>query len=95
MNYVMNTADLFLSRCRNVTILSPTDFAIIAEWEKQGIPLAVILKSINEMCDDLIEADNKPKSVGEFQSTVKRNFIQWLQTKAGCTTDLQAVFTIE
>ena len=95
MNYVNDAAELFLSRCRDLTILSPADFATIAEWEKQEIPLGVILRSINEMCDDLSDADSKPKSISEFQSSVKRNFIAWLQTKTVRTNDLHAVSTIE
>jgi len=80
MNYVREVADLFLSRCRDVTILSPIDFVIIAEWEKQEIPLDVILTSINEMC---LEITDRPRvrSVADIQDTVKQDFLNWLQTK--------------
>ena len=47
MNYITEVADLFITRSRRVTILNPMDYVIIAEWEKQEIPLAVIFDSIN------------------------------------------------
>lgn len=80
MNYVREVTDLFLSRCRDVTILSPIDFIMIAEWEKQEIPLEVILKSINEMCPD-VKNGPRVRSVADIQDTVRQDFMDWLQTK--------------
>lgn len=80
MSYVIAVADLFLSRCPNVTILSPTDFTIIAEWEKQEIPLNVVLSSINKICDELAEKVVEVASVNEFRSSVKQHYIDWLRT---------------
>jgi len=51
MKYVVEVADLFLARCCNNKVLSPMDFVTIAEWEKQEIPIEVVLRSINEVCD--------------------------------------------
>ena len=81
MNYVREVADQFLARCSNAEILSPTDFSIIAEWEKQEVPLAVILKSINEVCDEQNENDPQIGAVADIQDKVKQDFINWLQTK--------------
>lgn len=75
MSFVTKVADLFLERCRNVTIISPSDFVLIAEWEKQEIPLDIILKSINELCDEAAVVT----SFDEFQRLVQQNFIEWLQ----------------
>jgi len=77
MSYVLNVAEILLARCSNITILSPTDFAIIAEWEKQEIPLDVALKSIHELCDEATGV----RSVSDFQTIVRKNFVQWLQEK--------------
>lgn len=82
MSYVEKVTDFFLSRCRGVTILSPADYTMIAEWEKQAIPLPIILNSINEVCDKLDGNEVEIESVSEFQETVKKNFGSWLQTMA-------------
>ncbi|MFN0279227.1 MAG: hypothetical protein ACKVRN_11570 [Pyrinomonadaceae bacterium] len=77
VNYVREVTDLFTARCRNPATLTPDDFAIIAEWHKQEIPLEVILKSIGEVCDG--HCENK-LSVTDIQDKVKRDFVNWLQT---------------
>jgi hypothetical protein len=80
MSYVTEVADLFLSRCRNVKILSPMDYATIAEWEKQEIPLTVVFNSLNRVFDNLphnIEPVDIV-SIGHFQNEVKKNFADWL-----------------
>ena len=77
MNYVIDVADLFLARCPNITILSPTDFTIIAEWEKQEIPLTVVFNSIKAICD---ENGGEVGSISDLKDIVKQNYIDWLQT---------------
>ena len=77
MNYVTEVASLFLERCPHVSILNSTDFVTIAEWEKQGIPLPVISKSINEICE--AELSNV-LSINDFAPAVRANFLTWLQT---------------
>ncbi len=82
MNYVIDVADLFLARCPNVSILSPMDFTIIAEWEKQEIPLAVVFDSINAVCGHLNDAGPKVGSINDLRIVVKQNYINWLQTNS-------------
>ena len=80
MNYVTEIAELFLSRCQNVKILSPTDYSIIAEWEKEGIPLKVVINSLNNVFDNTTQ-EIKPlniESIEHFQNEVKINFANWL-----------------
>lgn len=81
MNYISEVIDLFSSRCRKLTHLSPKDYALIAEWEKQEIPLFVVLNSINRIFDNL-DQNNEFESIDVieyFQNEVKKNFIDWLQ----------------
>ena len=78
MDYVGEMAGLFRSRCGDTKILSPMDYVIVAEWEKEEIPLTVILDSINEVCDWLDGDAGKVESIGEFQPAVKQSFLNWL-----------------
>lgn len=77
MNYVAKVADLFLSRCQNIKILDPMDYTIIAEWEKQEIPLAVVMDSINQAFDNLPPEANI-ESITHFQTGVGKDFADWL-----------------
>jgi hypothetical protein len=81
MNYVMQVSDLFLARCSYIKILGPMDFTIIAEWEKQEIPLEIVLASIVEVCDKLNREGTKTQSIGDVQAAVEQNFKLWLETK--------------
>lgn len=82
MSYVLEIADQFLCRCSHVAILDPADFSIIAEWEKQDIPLSVILASIDEVCGEKKNTINIG-SIADIQDQVKTNFIAWLQNTNG------------
>ena len=79
MNYIGEVTDLFRSRCGGMKILDPMDYVIIAEWEKQEIPLAIVAAAINEICDRLGD-DLRIDSISYFQETIKHNFRAWLQT---------------
>ena len=81
MSYVEEIADRYRSRLGRTTILDRMDYVVIAEWEKQGIPLAVVAAAINEICDQRSDDDLAIESVSYFQETVKRNFRAWLQTR--------------
>lgn len=85
MNYVPEIANRFLYCCRHITILGPADFAIIAEWEKQDIPVAVVLESIEEVCGHKTDGETI-LSVADIQGKVKQNFVAWLQTKGNSAT---------
>ena len=78
MSYVTEVTELFLSHRPGVTILDPMDYTIIAEWEKQEIPVAIVLRSINEVYFKFKEENIKIESISECHSVVKSNFRAWL-----------------
>ena len=81
MSYVGEVADLFRSRCGDTAILGPMDYLIIAEWEKQEIPIVLVTAAIDEAFDRIQCDDPRIDSVGYFQDIVKQNFRAWLGRK--------------
>lgn len=79
MNYIGEVVDLFRSRCGDLKILGPMDYVIVAEWEKQEIPLAIVVAVINDVCDQ-VKDGTKIESVSYFNEALKQNFRAWLQT---------------
>lgn len=79
MNYVETVADLFQTRS-GLAMLSVEDYVLIAEWEKEGMPLEVIINSINKGFD---KAENLAdiNSIGHFQKIIRANFAESLQKK--------------
>lgn len=80
MNYVETVAELFLTRFDNV-ILSVEDYVLIAEWEKEEIPLEIVIDSLNQGYDYFAQNNQREnlESIGYFQNQVKQNFANWLQ----------------
>lgn len=80
MSYVTDVADLFLSRCQNVSILNPMDYVTIAEWEKQEIPIDIVFESLNRAFDNLPNNKElmKVDSIGYFHNEIKKNYVDWL-----------------
>ncbi len=83
MNYVAHVAELFRSRCGDTKILGSMDYVIIAEWEKQEIPLDVVSSAIDQTLQYLGDANPSIDSVSTFQEKVKQNFNAWLQNGTG------------
>jgi hypothetical protein len=76
MSDFTEAANLFLFRCRRVKILSSMDYAIIAGWEIEEIPLAVVSDSLINVFDNLqqnIEPVNI-ESIRHFLNEVKKLF---------------------
>jgi hypothetical protein len=67
-------------------IFTSADYTIIAEWQKQEIPLHIVTRSINEVFDRraAYKGKTKPiKSIEYFSEAVEDNFADWLQSQIG------------
>ncbi len=76
MNYVTKVADEFLKLHPEIPFLSASDYTAIAEWEKEEIPLRIVLTAINEG-----GANSEIESVTYFQEKIQKKFLSWLQTQ--------------
>ncbi len=75
---------MFRSRCGvDIRILTPMDYVIIAEWEKQEIPIALVTSAIDEAFHRIQGGDPGIDSIGYFQEIVMQGFREWLATGAG------------
>jgi hypothetical protein len=83
MNYICEVSELFQSRCNNDGILSPEDYTLIAEWEKEQIPFEIIAASINEVCNRLNGSAAEIRSISYFQEAIRKRFRHWLRTDTG------------
>lgn len=82
MNYVSEVADLFLARFSGIRIVSAADYTMIAEWEKQKIPVAIVLRAINEVYYSYTSDGVEIKSIGECDEAVRSIFRNWLELKS-------------
>lgn len=81
MSYVTEVAELFLAHCPNVSFLGPADYTIVAEWEKQEIPLTIVFTAIEEGFSNYNDDSARIESIGYFHESIKQNYRNWLQTQ--------------
>lgn len=76
MSYVSEAADLFQSLNPDVPVLSPFDYLILAEWEKQEIPLTLVLGAIRELSTG--SGTRNHVNLHEIKQDVKDIYAAWL-----------------
>ena len=82
MTYVNKVADFYVARFAGVRMLSAEDYTMIAEWEKQNIPVAIVLRAINEVYYSYTSDGIEIKTIGECDETVRNIFRDWLEIKS-------------
>lgn len=82
MTYVNKVADFYVARFAGVRMLSAEDYTMIAEWEKQNIPVAIVLRSINDVYYSYTSDGIEIKTIGECDETVRNIFRDWLEIKS-------------
>lgn len=80
MSYVSEVVEFFTARSGSTPVLLPNDYAAIAEWEKQEIPLTFVLGVLERLLDDLEHKKIKITSLAELQAAVNYEFAQALHT---------------
>lgn len=78
MNYVETVADLFLKRSGK-KLLAMNDYVLIAEWEKEEIPLEIILDSINRSFNDVSAVSENIESIEYFKDIVQMDFAEFIR----------------
>ncbi len=82
MNYVAEVIGAFHARSGQTPVIDAADYARIAEWEKQEIPLFIVILAIEKAFDELDGAAAQIGSISELKDEVKRRFGAWLRSTA-------------
>lgn len=85
-NYFSEIEETFIRRRGKSLLLSNLDWTLIESWQKRGIPLHVVLRSVEKIFDD-IEKDPKRnpsvKSIAYCADEVETAYRDWLASQAG------------
>ncbi|MBC7901636.1 MAG: hypothetical protein H7070_16465 [Saprospiraceae bacterium] len=88
-NYFTEIEDTFIRRRAKSLLLSPIDWAMIESWQERGIPLHVVLRSIETVFDGF---DKKPstrsiKGLLYCREEIEAQYDEWLKMQAGKAGD--------
>jgi hypothetical protein len=85
-NYFSEIEETFVRRRGRNLLLSPLDWALIETWQERGIPLRVVLRSIERVFDGV---DKQPaqkrtvKSLMYCREEIEVQYADWIQTQVG------------
>ena len=85
-NYYTEIEDTFIRRRGKNLFLSPLDWALIEMWQDRGIPLHIVIRSIESVFDVF---DKQPagtrsiKSLFYCREEVEVQFAEWFRSQAG------------
>lgn len=85
-NYFTEIEDTFVRRRNRHLLLSPLDWALIEGWKERGIPLHIVIRSIESVFDVY---DKQPpgtraiKTLFYCREEVEVQYEEWLRSRAG------------
>ncbi|MFM9903250.1 MAG: hypothetical protein ACKVQJ_01615 [Pyrinomonadaceae bacterium] len=92
-NYYTEIEDTFIRRRAKNLFLSPLDWALIEMWQDRGIPLHIVIRSIESVFDVF---DKQPpgtrtiKSLFYCREEVEVQHGEWLKSQAGKSSETNA-----
>jgi hypothetical protein len=84
-SYFSEIEDTFIRRRGKHLMLSPMDWALIEGWKERGVPLHVVVRSI-EHAFDSHESKKQKRTVKTLlycQEEVEAQYAEWLQSRVG------------
>lgn len=90
-NYFTEIEEAFVARRGAAMLVSPLDWALMEGWQREGIPLHIVLRGIARAFDrrDEKEPENpllrvrKVNSIAYCQQAVMTAFVEWRQSQVG------------
>lgn len=92
-NYFTEIEDTFIRRRAKNLFLSPLDWALIELWQDRGIPLHIVIRSVESVFDVF---DKQPpgtrtiKSLFYCREEVEVQYAEWLKSQAGKASESEA-----
>lgn len=85
-DYFSEVERAFVRRRGRNLLLSPVDWSLLEEWEKRGIPLKIVLATIEEVFDQLDAEPDRARSVRTLsycKDAVEARYKSWREGRVG------------
>lgn len=91
-NYFTEIEETFARRRGRSLLLSPLDWTLMESWQERGVPLHLVLRSVEKVFDN---ADKQPhrkrsiKSLAYCKEEVEAQYAEWLEAQVGKSDDAE------
>lgn len=85
-SYLSEIETVFVQRRGKQLFLRPKDWALMDEWQERGIPLHIVIRSINDVFDVYEKQPPGTRPIGTLaycKSEVEAQFVEWQQSQVG------------
>jgi hypothetical protein len=85
-NYFSEVEETFIRRRGKSLLLSSLDWTLIESWQKRGIPLHIVIRSVEKIFDDIEKEPRRSKNIKSIAycgDEVERQYRDWLASQAG------------
>jgi hypothetical protein len=89
-NYFSEIEETFIRRRGRNLLLSPLDWALIETWQERGIPLRIVLRSIEKVFDGVDKQPAQKRTVKSLiycREEIEAQYADWLATQVGKKDD--------
>ena len=85
-NYFTEIEDTFIRRRGKHLMLSPLDWALIEDWRERGIPLHIVIRSIESVFDVFDKQPERPRTIKSLfycREEIEAQYTEWLKIQVG------------
>lgn len=85
-NYFTEIEETFIRRRGKNLLLSPLDWALIEDWQERGIPLHVVIRSIESVFDVFDKQPIRPRTIKSLfycREEIEAQYAEWAASQAG------------
>jgi hypothetical protein len=85
-NYFTEIEDTFIRRRGKNLFLSPLDWALIESWQDRGIPMHIVIRSIESVFDVFDQQPAGTRSIKSLlycKEEIESQYVEWLAAHAG------------
>lgn len=85
-NYFTEIEETFIRRRGKNLLLSPLDWALIEDWQERGIPLHIVIRSIESVFDVFDKQPIRPRTIKSLfycREEIEAQYAEWAASQAG------------
>lgn len=85
-NYFTEIEETFARRRGRSLLLSPLDWTLMESWQERGVPLHLVLRSVEKVFDNADKQPNRKrtiKSLAYCKEEVEAQYAEWLEAQVG------------